>query len=128
MSTLRGNGRSRCLQWHMNRLTSVGTTTLVVRSHQGVGDSHQRPGATFGWPCFAHFLANCSSHITGLFYLLSLSDLQPPPRDQPAMDIHPLTHASTEGPLGFPVTDRQAFALDAILKALPQEDAFRYRK
>jgi hypothetical protein len=44
------------------------------------------------------------------------------------MDIHPLTHASTEGPLGFPVTDRQAFALDAILKALPQEDAFRYRK
>ena len=44
------------------------------------------------------------------------------------MDIHPLTHASIEGPLGFPVTDRQALALDAILKALPKEDLFHYRK
>jgi hypothetical protein len=44
------------------------------------------------------------------------------------MSIHPLTHATAEGPLGFPVTDRQAFALEAILKALPREDAFRYRK
>src|SRR5207245_2080980 len=44
------------------------------------------------------------------------------------MTIHPLTHATTEGPLGFPVTDRQAFALDAILKALPQEQVFHYRK
>jgi hypothetical protein len=34
----------------------------------------------------------------------------------------------TEGPLGFPLTDRQAIALDAILKALPKDDAFRYRK
>jgi len=37
-------------------------------------------------------------------------------------------HTTTEGPLGFPVTDRQAIALDAILKALPKDDAFRYRK
>jgi hypothetical protein len=37
-------------------------------------------------------------------------------------------YGTTEGPLGFPVTDRQAFALDAILKALPKDDAFRYRK
>jgi hypothetical protein len=37
-------------------------------------------------------------------------------------------YGPTEGPLGFPVTDRQAFALEAILKALPKEDAFRYRK
>ncbi len=44
------------------------------------------------------------------------------------MPIHPLTHATTEGPLGFPLTDRQAQALDAILKALPKDDAFRYRK
>jgi hypothetical protein len=44
------------------------------------------------------------------------------------MDIHPLTHTTTEGPLGFPVTDRQAFALDAILKALPKDELFRYRK
>jgi hypothetical protein len=44
------------------------------------------------------------------------------------MPIHPLTHATTEGPLGFPVTDRQGFALDALLKALPHDDAFRYRK
>jgi hypothetical protein len=35
---------------------------------------------------------------------------------------------TTEGPLGFPVTDRQAIALDTILKALPKDDAFRYRK
>src|SRR5437899_11706671 len=34
----------------------------------------------------------------------------------------------TEGPLGFPLTDRQAIALEAILKALPKDDAFRYRK
>src|SRR5437764_1128447 len=36
--------------------------------------------------------------------------------------------AITEGPLGFPVTDRQAIALDAILKQLPKDDAFAYRK
>ncbi len=44
------------------------------------------------------------------------------------MSIHPLSRTSIEGPLGFPVTDRQAIALDAILKALPKDDAFRYRK
>jgi hypothetical protein len=37
-------------------------------------------------------------------------------------------YPTTEGPLGFPLTDRQAIALDAILKALPKDDAFRYRK
>lgn len=37
-------------------------------------------------------------------------------------------YGTTEGPLGFPLTDRQAIALDAILKALPKDDAFRYRK
>src|SRR5438132_1700475 len=49
-------------------------------------------------------------------------------QERDSMTIHPLTHATTEGPLGFPVTDRQAFALDAILKALPQEQVFHYRK
>jgi hypothetical protein len=44
--------------------------------------------------------------------------MRPFPQDQP----------TTEGPLGFPLTDRQAIALDAILKALPKDDAFRYRK
>jgi hypothetical protein len=44
------------------------------------------------------------------------------------MSTHPLLKATTEGPLGFPLTDRQAVALDAILKALPKDDAFRYRK
>jgi hypothetical protein len=34
----------------------------------------------------------------------------------------------TIGPLGFPMLDRQAIALDAIIKALPKEDAFKYRK
>jgi hypothetical protein len=33
-----------------------------------------------------------------------------------------------EGPLGFPQTDRQARRLDAILRRLPRDDAFRYRK
>jgi hypothetical protein len=44
------------------------------------------------------------------------------------MNTHPLTHATLEGPLGFPQTERQAMALDTILKALPKDDAFRYRK
>jgi hypothetical protein len=37
-------------------------------------------------------------------------------------------YGTTPGPLGFPVTDRQAIALETILKALPKDDAFRYRK
>jgi hypothetical protein len=35
---------------------------------------------------------------------------------------------TAQGPLGFPLTDRQAFALEALLKALPRDDAFAYRK
>jgi len=31
-------------------------------------------------------------------------------------------YVTTEGPLGLPMQDRQAFQLDSILKALPQED------
>jgi hypothetical protein len=37
-------------------------------------------------------------------------------------------YGTTEGPFGFPLTERQAFALDAILKALPKDEAFHYRK
>jgi hypothetical protein len=37
-------------------------------------------------------------------------------------------YGSAEGPLGFPVTDKQAYALDAILKALPKDSAYAYRK
>lgn len=37
-------------------------------------------------------------------------------------------YGPTEGPLGFPQTDKQAQALDALLKALPSGDEFRYRK
>jgi hypothetical protein len=37
-------------------------------------------------------------------------------------------YGPADGPLGFPLTDRQAFALEAILKALPQEPAYAYRK
>jgi hypothetical protein len=44
------------------------------------------------------------------------------------MTPHTLTHRTTEGPLGFPLTDRQAIALDAIIKSLPGSDEFRYRK
>jgi hypothetical protein len=37
-------------------------------------------------------------------------------------------YGSGEGPLGFPLQDRQAFALETILKALPRDDVYRYRK
>jgi hypothetical protein len=37
-------------------------------------------------------------------------------------------YGTAVGPLGFPLLDRQAFALEAILKALPKEEAFAYRK
>jgi hypothetical protein len=37
-------------------------------------------------------------------------------------------YGTATGPLGFPLLDRQAFALEAILKALPKEEAFAYRK
>src|SRR5260370_28728230 len=32
------------------------------------------------------------------------------------------------GPLGFPLLDKQAFALEAILKALPRDEVYAYRK
>jgi hypothetical protein len=38
------------------------------------------------------------------------------------------TYGSAHGPLGFPLTDKQAFALEAILKALPKDSAYAYRK
>jgi hypothetical protein len=34
----------------------------------------------------------------------------------------------TEGPLGFPLTDKQARNLDALLKTLPKSKEFEYRK
>jgi hypothetical protein len=37
-------------------------------------------------------------------------------------------YGNAVGPLGFPLLDRQAFALEAILKALPKDEAFAYRK
>jgi hypothetical protein len=37
-------------------------------------------------------------------------------------------YGSATGPLGFPMQDRQAFALDAVLKQLPQEPAYAYRR
>jgi hypothetical protein len=44
------------------------------------------------------------------------------------IDCHPLCGVKTEGPLGFPLTDRQAIVLDQVLKALPKGQEFRYRK
>src|SRR5437879_217884 len=41
---------------------------------------------------------------------------------------HPLTKTTTEGPLGFPMTDRQAAAVEQIVKSLPRDEVFRYRK
>jgi hypothetical protein len=42
----------------------------------------------------------------------------------------PLTqhYGPAEGPLGFPMLDKQAFAVQAILKKLPREEAYAYRK
>src|SRR5262249_22773272 len=37
-------------------------------------------------------------------------------------------YGTSEGPLGFPMTDRQAFAVDAILRGLPKDQTFAYRK
>jgi hypothetical protein len=36
--------------------------------------------------------------------------------------------ALTEGPLGFPLTDKQAFTIESLLKQLPKEPAYSYRK
>lgn len=37
-------------------------------------------------------------------------------------------YGAAEGPLGFPQTDKQARELEALLKELPRDDVFRYRK
>jgi hypothetical protein len=37
-------------------------------------------------------------------------------------------YGTTEGPLGFPMNDKAAQALDAILRTLPKSDEFTYRK
>src|SRR5260370_36347509 len=34
---------------------------------------------------------------------------------------------NTEGPLGFPMPDKHARALDALLKSLPRTEEYRYR-
>jgi len=38
------------------------------------------------------------------------------------------TYGTTEGPLGFPMSDRQARMLDHVLKSLPKTDDYAYRK
>jgi hypothetical protein len=38
-----------------------------------------------------------------------------------------LPYGDAEGPLGFPMPDRQARALDTLLKTLPSGDEYRYR-
>jgi hypothetical protein len=44
------------------------------------------------------------------------------------MDFLKQFYGSVEGPLGLPMQDRQALALDSVLKTLPKSDEFRYRK
>ena len=40
----------------------------------------------------------------------------------------PLQHyGNTEGPLGFPMIDKQARALELLLKTLPKTDEYKYR-
>lgn len=43
------------------------------------------------------------------------------------MSEFPRSYGETEGPLGFPMLDRQAQAVDALLKTLPPGDDYRYR-
>jgi len=37
-------------------------------------------------------------------------------------------YGSAEGPLGFPMLDRQALVVDSVLKSLPKDKAFEYRR
>jgi hypothetical protein len=37
-------------------------------------------------------------------------------------------YGAAQGPLGFPLLDKQAFALEAILKSLPKDETYAYRK
>lgn len=39
-----------------------------------------------------------------------------------------MSHLLTEGPLGFPMLDQQAQAVEAVLKDLPRDEVFSYRK
>jgi phage head maturation protease len=39
-----------------------------------------------------------------------------------------MKHTMTEGPLGFPMTDRQAITLGSLLKTLPRDKEHEYRK
>lgn len=41
---------------------------------------------------------------------------------------HHRTYGNVEGPLGFPMLDSHAQALDRLLKALPRSNEYRYRK
>jgi hypothetical protein len=42
-------------------------------------------------------------------------------------DILQQHYGVAEGPLGFPLLDKQAFALESLLKALPKDPAYAYR-
>jgi hypothetical protein len=44
------------------------------------------------------------------------------------MTPFPKTYGTTEGPLGFPMTDRTARAVDTLLRALPKTREYEYRK
>src|SRR4051812_36577768 len=43
------------------------------------------------------------------------------------MSSFPRQYGEAEGPLGFPMSDRQARDLDTLLKSLPTTDEYRYR-
>src|SRR2546423_4292334 len=63
------------------------------------------------------------------FFILNSSFFIPSNHGRrPVSDFLKQHYGPAEGPLGFPQTDKQARALEALLKALPREDAFRYRK
>lgn len=44
------------------------------------------------------------------------------------MNILKSYYGTSEGPLGFPMNDRAAQALDAVLRTLPKSNEFAYRK
>jgi len=44
------------------------------------------------------------------------------------MDYLKQHYGSAEGPLGFPMLDRQALVLDSVMKSLPKGKEFEYRR
>jgi hypothetical protein len=71
-------------------------------------------------PCNNCSLTSARGSVTLLFTLL------PTVPENPLMHFL-RSHYQTEGPLGFPMTDRQAKNLELLLKTLPKSQEFEYK-